>query len=253
MFESSLMESAVATGPKNRWPAVVSVGLQAMIAVALVTVPLLHPATLNTLPKLMTLELPPLPQPPAPHPPEMPRVRVMTGMADGPAGPVVETLNHAVIGRVTPAPLSDLPPQTSPTLAFGSADGSTDALNAVMRGGAVGTGPRGVSVVPASGGGGSAVSHAAISSGVSAGLLLAPIQPVYPAIAKAAGQSGTVRVVATISAAGRVENARAVSGPVMLQAAAVDGVRTARYRPYMLNGKPTEVEATFEINFRLRE
>jgi protein TonB len=37
----------------------------------------------------------------------------------------------------------------------------------------------------------------------------------------------------------------------MLQAAALEAVRSARYRPYMLDHQPTEVETTFSINFRL--
>jgi protein TonB len=37
----------------------------------------------------------------------------------------------------------------------------------------------------------------------------------------------------------------------MLQAAALEAVRNARYRPYLLNQQPTEVETTFSINFHL--
>lgn len=90
-----------------------------------------------------------------------------------------------------------------------------------------------------------------ISSGVSAGLLLAPIRPVYPAIAKVAHIEGTVSVQAIISKTGAVESARAVSGPVMLQAAALDAVTKARYKPYLLNGEPTEVDTTFTVAFHL--
>jgi protein TonB len=93
----------------------------------------------------------------------------------------------------------------------------------------------------------------AISTGVSAGLLLAPIQPLYPAIARAAHQQGTVTVEALISTTGRIEAAHAIAGPVMLQGAAVDAVRNARYHPFLLNGQPTEVNATFSIHFTLNE
>jgi protein TonB len=90
-----------------------------------------------------------------------------------------------------------------------------------------------------------------ISGGVTAGLLLAPIQPVYPTIAKASGTQGTVVISAIISKTGRIESAHVVSGTVMLQGAALDAVRNARYHPYLLNGEPTEVETTISINFRL--
>jgi protein TonB len=82
-------------------------------------------------------------------------------------------------------------------------------------------------------------------------MLLAPIQPLYPPIAKAAHREGTVIIHAIISKEGRIESANVVSGPAMLTGAALDAVRNAHYRPYLLNGQPTEVETTFSINFRL--
>lgn len=90
-----------------------------------------------------------------------------------------------------------------------------------------------------------------ISSGVMAGALLTPIQPEYPAIAKISRTEGTVVVQAVISKTGRIESAHVVSGPAMLQAAALEAVREARYRPLLLNGLPTEVETTVNITFRL--
>jgi protein TonB len=38
---------------------------------------------------------------------------------------------------------------------------------------------------------------------------------------------------------------------MVLQAAALQAVRDARYRPFLLNNQPTEVETTISINFRL--
>jgi periplasmic protein TonB len=37
----------------------------------------------------------------------------------------------------------------------------------------------------------------------------------------------------------------------MLQAAAMDAIREARYRPYRLNGEPTEVQTVITVNFRM--
>ena len=90
-----------------------------------------------------------------------------------------------------------------------------------------------------------------ISLGVSQGMLLAPIRPVYPAIAKAAHVEGTVIVEAIISPAGRIESARVISGPPMLQRAAIDAIQAARYKPYRLNGEATTVETTITVNFRM--
>jgi protein TonB len=90
-----------------------------------------------------------------------------------------------------------------------------------------------------------------ISAGVSAGMLIVPIRPIYPAIAKAAGVQGTVVIEAVISRAGKIESLHVLSGPPMLQRAAIDSIKDARYRPYRLNGEPTQVETTITINFRL--
>ncbi len=77
-----------------------------------------------------------------------------------------------------------------------------------------------------------------ISAGVAVGMLLQKTTPVYPPIAKAARVSGTVVLQATISKAGMITNLRVVSGPAMLQQAALDAVKTWRYRPYLLNNDP---------------
>jgi protein TonB len=91
----------------------------------------------------------------------------------------------------------------------------------------------------------------AVSSGVAAGLLIQRTPPVYPAIAKAARVGGTVELHATISKNGTIKDLQVVSGPAMLQQAALDAVRSWRYRPYMLNNQPIEVETSVNVVFSL--
>jgi periplasmic protein TonB len=90
-----------------------------------------------------------------------------------------------------------------------------------------------------------------ISAGVAQGMILQKTQPVYPPIAKAARVSGTVVLQAMISKSGTIENLRVISGPAMLQSAAMDAVRSWRYRPYLLNNEPVEVETTINVIFSL--
>ena len=90
-----------------------------------------------------------------------------------------------------------------------------------------------------------------VSSGVMVGLLFHKTLPVYPPIAVAVRAEGTVVLQATISKTGTIENVRVVSGHPMLQQAALDAVRTWRYRPYLLNGEPVAVETTVDVIFRL--
>jgi protein TonB len=91
----------------------------------------------------------------------------------------------------------------------------------------------------------------AISSGVATGLLIQEVRPIYPPIAKAARQSGTVVLHALISKTGTIEDLKVISGNAMLQSAALDAVRQWRYRPYMLNGEPVEVDTTINVVFNL--
>jgi len=90
-----------------------------------------------------------------------------------------------------------------------------------------------------------------ISAGVAGGLLIQKTTPVYPQIAREARVSGTVVIQATISKTGTIENLRAVSGPTMLRQPALDAVKTWRYKPYMLDGEPVDVETTVSVNFTL--
>jgi protein TonB len=90
-----------------------------------------------------------------------------------------------------------------------------------------------------------------ISAGVAGGLLLQGNKPTYPPIAKIAHVAGTVVLQATISKTGPIEGLHVVSGPEMLRKAAMDAVRTWRYKPYKLNSEPLEVETTIDVNFNM--
>jgi TonB family protein len=90
---------------------------------------------------------------------------------------------------------------------------------------------------------------APVSAGVVAGLLSQPVAPVYPPLAKAAHIQGVVVLHAILSKTGEVEKLEVVSGPPLLQQSALDAVRRWKYRPYLLNGEPVEVQTTINVNF----
>lgn len=90
-----------------------------------------------------------------------------------------------------------------------------------------------------------------ISAGIAVGLLVQKTAPVYPQMARNARVSGTVVIQATISKSGTIENYRAISGPAMLRQAALDAVKTWRFRPYLLDGQPVEVDTTVNVVFNL--
>jgi len=77
------------------------------------------------------------------------------------------------------------------------------------------------------------------------------VQPVYPVLARQARIQGPVQLRAIISKAGAIENLTVLSGHAMLVTAAVEAVRQWRYRPYLLNSEPIEVETEITVNFVL--
>ncbi|UWZ86090.1 energy transducer TonB [Occallatibacter riparius] len=92
-----------------------------------------------------------------------------------------------------------------------------------------------------------------ISKGVAEGMVLQRIIPRYPPIAVATRTQGTVILQAVITKNGTIDQLQIVSGSPMLQQAALDAVSHWRYRPYLLNGQPVDVETTINVVFTLNQ
>lgn len=92
-----------------------------------------------------------------------------------------------------------------------------------------------------------------VAPGVIAGQVIEHKTPVYPAEAKEKHIEGAVVLKAIISKEGAVENLQILSGPKELCISALDAVREWRYRPYVLNGDPTEVETTITVTYSLEK
>ena len=90
-----------------------------------------------------------------------------------------------------------------------------------------------------------------ISAGVTKGLLIQRIEPPYPQLARAARVQGDVVLSAVIDTNGHITNLQLVSGHPMLVPAAIAAVKQWRYKPYLLNGQPVEVETTITVIFTL--
>ena len=90
-----------------------------------------------------------------------------------------------------------------------------------------------------------------ISQGISQGMLIHQVHPVYPLMAKQARIQGDVLVRAFINKQGGVDDVTLVSGPSLLVRAALTAVKQWRYRPYLLNGQAVEVETLITIKFTL--
>jgi len=90
-----------------------------------------------------------------------------------------------------------------------------------------------------------------ISQGVTKGLLIHRVEPAYPTLAKQARVQGEVLLIAIIDVNGQIQNLQLVSGHPMLVQAALAAVKQWRYKPYLLNGQPVEVETTITVIFNL--
>jgi TonB family protein len=90
-----------------------------------------------------------------------------------------------------------------------------------------------------------------ISQGVSQGLLIKKVSPVYPRNALSMRVEGRVELLATISKNGDISSVKVVSGDSQLTKAATDAVKQWKYKPYLLNGEPVEIQTQVTINFRL--
>jgi protein TonB len=77
-------------------------------------------------------------------------------------------------------------------------------------------------------------------------------KPEYPAALKAQGIEGVVMVRLVISETGTVTEAKVLKGPAEFHATCLNVVKTWRYRPAILDGKPVSVVKIVRIPFKLR-
>jgi TonB family protein len=90
-----------------------------------------------------------------------------------------------------------------------------------------------------------------ISQGVSRGLLVHQVSPIYPRAALAMRIEGSVELTTTISKSGDITHVKIVSGDPQLAKAAADAVKQWKYKPYLLNGEPVDIQTVVTVNFKL--
>lgn len=90
-----------------------------------------------------------------------------------------------------------------------------------------------------------------VSQGVSQGLLVKKVQPKYPPNALRLRVEGAVQLMATISKNGDISVVKILAGDSQLSHAAMDAVKQWKYKPYLLNGEPVEIQTQITVNFKL--
>jgi protein TonB len=230
MFEDSTFESAGRIRTRSRRWMIAAFTFNTTILLALILFPLIRPEALPH--QFMTfLMTAPAPQPPEPPTPTVQTAPAPTHIYDDPFSAPRRIPDHIVFVRELEPPLITGPESMGPNPNTIGDDpfGRRPAVTVVR--------PE--------------VKTLRVSTAVEEGLLIRKTLPVYPLIAKEARVSGTVVLAATISKTGTIENLRVTGGPAMLQRAALDAVSTWLYRPYLLDGKPVEVETTVNVIFTL--
>jgi protein TonB len=239
MFGDSLLETSWAQRSRRNWTTLTSFGLEALAIGVLLAIPLWKTVGLpsaHTLSTPVSL-VPNAPAAPTPRPHGGTRsTHATTFVVHQMVAP--QRIPHGVDnGPVDPAP--------EPIGVIGSGPGPI-ASGPYIPGAPTSSDPMPVAP-PAS----HPIVHPIPISSMREGSLLHRVQPTYPPLAKTARIQGPVVLEAVISKAGVIEDLRVISGPPMLVKAALDAVSEWRYRPYILNNEPVEVETRITVNFTL--
>ncbi len=246
MFENMLIEEKLKT--KRGKTTVISFVLQAIGVAILVIIPLMFTEALPTRMLETTLVAPP---PPPPPPPPAAASAAPRHVQPQPT----QVKNELEVPLRIPKKVAMVHEQLPQSDQMAEAAPSTGVVGGVpggVPGGTVGGVVGGVlnSV-------GTAMPKLAtpkrvkVSSGVTEGLLMHKVTPQYPQIAKNAHIQGTVVLHAIIGKDGTVQHLQVVSGHPMLTPAAMEAVKQWKYKPYLLNGQPTEIDTNITVNFKL--
>lgn len=239
MFDSLALEDPRST--RRRWATFTSFTLETILLGLMIAAPLAFTEKLQLVKLGETIIAPPMGAPPAPRAPEQPTPpnhSVTTEFVGDHlvyGGKVPDRTNRIVdstTGSSDAAPCLNCVP-------FGTGDRNTVIQNLIA------VGPRPTAAPPAN------VAPRAKISHIDEGFLIHRVQPIYPKLAQTTGTQGTVVLVAVIDTTGRITQLHAISGHPLLIPAAINAVQQWRYKPYILNGSPVEVETQVSVVFHL--
>lgn len=233
-------ESLIASGKsrrRNPWATVGALGFQLVLLLALVVIPLFHTDPLPKRETLTMLYAPPLAagsnatrlQAPTPaHTPTSIGIRAPISRTQEAPPPPVDTTG-GVVGGVSGGVVGGVPGGV-PSEVLGSAR-SVPVLEKTPE------------PTP--------IKRIRVAARVVQANLIHDVAPTYPSEAGRARIEGAVVLMAVIGKDGSVQDVRVESGLPLLAQAAIDAVKQWRYRPYLVNGEPVEVDSRITINFTL--
>jgi len=242
MFEDSLLESGGRLKTKRGRTTTFAIILEIGLIGIMVLLPLIFT---EALPKqqLMTFLVAPPPPPPPPPPAAAPVKivkQVQTDIVNGALRTPTKIPQKIQMIKEDEAP----PAMASAGVVGGVPGGIPGGQMGGVIGGIIRSTPVAVPKV-------ATPQRVRVSAGVTSGLLIRKVNPTYPPLARQARISGTVVLHAVISKDGSIEGLTLVSGHPMLAPAAIDAVKQWKYKPYLLNGEPVEVDTEVQVNFTL--
>ena len=226
--------------PQNPWAAIGSLALLSVLTLALVVIPLYRTDPLPKRERLTMLYL----QPPSAAGSnatklQAPRVAsAYTPTSTGITAPVHET-------KVVPPPPTGATNGGLEGVPGGVVSGVSSGVSSEMLNSAPSVPVLAKSPAPMP------AKRMRIASRVAEANLIHDVAPQYPSEAGRARIEGTVVLMALIGKDGSVHDVQVESGLPILAQAAIDAVRQWRYRPYVIDGQPVEVDSRITINFTL--
>lgn len=242
MFEDSLLESGGRLKTKRGRTTTFAIILEIALIGIMVLMPLIFT---EALPKqqLMTFLVAPPPPPPPPPPAAAPvhvQKQIQTDIVNGALRTPTKIPQKVQMIKEDEAP----PAMASAGVVGGVPGGIPGCQMGGVIGGIISSTPVAVPKV-------ATPQRVRVSQGVVSGLKIRDVKPNYPPLARQARIQGTVVLHAVISKDGSIQGLTLVSGHPMLAPAAIDAVKQWKYKPYLLNGEPVEVDTEVQVNFTL--
>lgn len=232
MFEDSLVESTRHISKRRGWTTLLSTSVQIALVAFLVILPLLRTSAISVRPTVMPVFRPYAPKPAS----EARRSPASGGPSIAPQAIQVPTTTGRLslrdresVGEPSPGPVQLCLSNCGPGPGFPIGD---PISNVTLR--------RPERQKPQ------------VISQLDPGQIIRRVEPVYPPLARIARIQGTVVMHAIISRDGMIERLQIVhSDHPMLDRPALDAVSQWRFKPYILNHEPIEVETEISVNFIL--
>lgn len=231
MFRESLLDSSPSPHRQKRWPMATAFVLESVIAIGLVTIPLLSTGVLPVSAGFRPPAVLPIVR--AESQPARVSGEHSSGVQPSVRAVIPVNTNSGILRFGPPAQNSAYDPNPNPTFLGPSGPGPNIRCDHCGSGVKLAHDEKPFRV-----------------SALSEAQLIRRIEPVYPRPAVLMNLQGEVQLHAIIAKDGTIQSLSVTSGHPLLAQAALDAVRQWRYRPYVLNGEPVEVETLITVNFR---